>query len=90
MDFHTVRTRHPAFDHGNLSFCDRRYVDTVERLIGTAGNAGMLDKDGNLPGGDQALIADAIATCVGACMGTSTVTTYVESSRASRKAAARD
>jgi AGZA family xanthine/uracil permease-like MFS transporter len=39
----------------------------------------MLDKDGNLPRGDRALIADAIATCAGACLGTSTVTTYVES-----------
>ena len=36
------------------------------------------DKNGNLPGGDRALIADAIATCCGACMGTSTVTTFVE------------
>ena len=39
-----------------------------------------LDENGNLPGGDKALIADAVATCVGACLGTSTVTTYVESS----------
>ncbi|MEG1932295.1 MAG: NCS2 family permease, partial [Pygmaiobacter sp.] len=54
--------------------------DTVGTLLGTAGNAGMLDEDGNLPHGDKALIADAIATCVGACLGTSTVTTYVESS----------
>ena len=54
--------------------------DTVGTLIGTARGAGMLDKKGNLPGGDRALIADAIATCAGACMGTSTVTTFVESS----------
>ena len=54
--------------------------DTVGTLIGTAGNAGMLDSKGNLPGGDRALIADAVATCAGACLGTSTVTTYVESS----------
>lgn len=40
----------------------------------------MTDKNGNLPGGDRALIADAIATCVGAVIGTSTVTTFVESS----------
>ena len=58
--------------------CDM--FDTVGTLIGTAGNAGMLDEDGNLPGGDRALIADAMATCVGACLGTSTVTTFVESS----------
>lgn len=53
--------------------------DTIGTLLGTAGNAGMLDEDGNFPGGDRALIADAIATCAGACLGTSTVTTYVES-----------
>lgn len=54
--------------------------DTVGTLIGTAGNAGMLDENGELHNGDKALIADAVATCVGACLGTSTVTTFVESS----------
>ena len=54
--------------------------DTVGTLLGTAGNAGMLDENGNFPGGDRALIADAIATCTGALLGTSTVTTFVESS----------
>ncbi|MEA5012602.1 MAG: NCS2 family permease [Angelakisella sp.] len=63
-----------------VTFCIVDMFDTVGTLIGTAGNAGMLDEDGNLPKGDKALIADAIATCVGACLGTSTVTTYVESS----------
>ncbi len=53
--------------------------DTVGTLIGTASNAGMIDEDGNMRNGDKALIADAIATCAGACLGTSTVTTYVES-----------
>lgn len=63
-----------------ISFAVVDMFDTVGTLIGTAGNAGMLDENGNLPGGDRALIADAIATCVGACLGTSTVTTFVESS----------
>lgn len=63
-----------------LSFTMVDMFDTVGTLLGTASNAGMLDKDGNFPGGDRALIADAIATVVGACLGTSTVTTYVESS----------
>lgn len=63
-----------------ISFFIVDCFDTVGTLLGTAGNAGMLDKDGNLPGGDRALIADALATCVGACLGTSTVTTFVESS----------
>lgn len=62
-----------------ISFALVDCFDTVGTLLGTASNAGMLDKDGNLPGGDRALIADAAATCVGACLGTSTVTTFVES-----------
>lgn len=63
-----------------ISFALVDCFDTVGTLIGTATNAGMTDKNGNLPGGDRALIADAVATCCGACMGTSTVTTFVESS----------
>lgn len=63
-----------------VSFCLVDCFDTVGTLVGTATNAGMVDKNGNLPGADRALIADAIATCAGACMGTSTVTTFVESS----------
>ena len=63
-----------------ISFALVDCFDSVGTLIGTATNAGMTDKNGNLPGGDRALIADAIATCCGACMGTSTVTTFVESS----------
>ncbi len=63
-----------------ISFTLVDCFDTVGTLIGTAGNANMLDADGNLPGGDKALIADAVATCTGACLGTSTVTTFVESS----------
>jgi len=63
-----------------VSFALVDCFDTVGTLIGTAKSAGMTDKNGNLPGGDRALIADAIATCCGACLGTSTVTTFVESS----------
>lgn len=54
--------------------------DTVGTLIGVSTKAGLLDKDGNIPKVKQALMADAIGTTVGACLGTSTVTTYVESS----------
>ncbi|MDR3305173.1 MAG: NCS2 family permease [Clostridiales Family XIII bacterium] len=53
--------------------------DTIGTLIGTASKAGFLDKDGNLPRANKALLADAVATSVGAVIGTSTVTTYVES-----------
>ena len=53
--------------------------DTIGTLIGTATRANMLDKEGNLPRASGALLADAIATACGAVMGTSTVTTFVES-----------
>ncbi|MDU5083279.1 NCS2 family permease [Tissierella carlieri] len=53
--------------------------DTVGTLIGVSSKAGMLDKDGSLPKVKEALLADAVGTTVGACLGTSTVTTFVES-----------
>ncbi len=54
--------------------------DTVGTLIGVASKGNMLDKDGKLPRVGRALMADAIGTVAGACLGTSTVTSYVESS----------
>lgn len=53
--------------------------DTVGTLVGVSSKAGMLDKDGNVPRVKQALLADSIGTFTGAILGTSTVTTYVES-----------
>ncbi|MGL5675985.1 MAG: NCS2 family permease [Cellulosilyticaceae bacterium] len=53
--------------------------DTLGTLIGVSSKAGFLDKDGKLPKVKGALLADAVATTVGACLGTSTTTTYVES-----------
>ena len=53
--------------------------DTIGTLIGAANKAGYLDEDGNLPKVEKAMLSDAIATSVGAVFGTSTVTTYVES-----------
>lgn len=53
--------------------------DTVGTLVGVSTKAGMLDKDGKLPRVSRALMADAIGTTAGACLGTSTVTTFVES-----------
>ncbi|KXZ40327.1 putative MFS transporter, AGZA family, xanthine/uracil permease [Alkalithermobacter thermoalcaliphilus JW-YL-7 = DSM 7308] len=53
--------------------------DTVGTLVGVATKTNMLDKDGNIPNAKQALFADAIGTTIGAFLGTSTVTTYVES-----------
>ncbi|WP_181685353.1 NCS2 family permease [Halorhabdus salina] len=56
------------------------FFDTAGTLIGVSGIAGFLDEDGNLPEMDKPLMADAIGTTVGSMMGTSTVTTYIESS----------
>ena len=53
--------------------------DTVGTLIGCASKANMLDEKGQVPHAKQALLADAIATSVGAVAGTTTTTTYVES-----------
>jgi AGZA family xanthine/uracil permease-like MFS transporter len=53
--------------------------DTVGTLVGVSDKAGMLTKDGKVPRAKQALFADSIGTTVGAMLGTSTVTTYVES-----------
>ena len=54
--------------------------DTLGTLIGCATKANMLDKEGKLPGIKGALMADAVGTTIGACLGTSTITTFVESS----------
>ena len=53
--------------------------DTLGTLIGVASKADMLDKEGKLPRVKGALMADAVATTAGAVLGTSTVTTFVES-----------
>lgn len=63
-----------------LSFLFVDMFDTLGTLIGVSDKAGMLDKEGRLPRVKQALLADAIATSAGAVLGTSTTTTYVESS----------
>lgn len=54
--------------------------DTLGTLTGVATKADMLDEDGNLPNGSRALLADAIGTTIGSLLGTSTITTFVESS----------
>lgn len=63
-----------------FSFLFVDLFDTLGTLIGCANEANMLDKDGRLPRIKQALLADAIATSAGAVLGTSTTTTFVESS----------
>jgi len=53
--------------------------DTIGTLVGVASQANLLDKDGNLPNAKGALMADAVGTTAGAILGTSTVTSYIES-----------
>ncbi len=62
-----------------ISFCMVDMFDTIGTLYGTAKRANMLDKSGNMPQMKQAMLSDSVATMVGACTGTSTVTTFIES-----------
>ncbi len=55
------------------------FFDTIGTLVGVASRADMLNDKGELPGISPALMADAIGTTAGAVLGTSTVTTFVES-----------
>ena len=63
-----------------FSFLFVDLFDTLGTLIGVATKADMLDEEGRLPNVKPALMADAVATSAGAVLGTSTVTTFVESS----------
>ena len=63
-----------------FSFLFVDLFDTLGTLIGVSAKADMLDKDGKLPRVKSALMADAVATSAGAVLGTSTTTTFVESS----------
>ncbi len=62
-----------------ITFCMIDMFDTIGTLVGTASRAGMVDKDGKMPNMKEALLADAVGTVTGACTGTSTITTFVES-----------
>jgi AGZA family xanthine/uracil permease-like MFS transporter len=62
-----------------ITFCMIDMFDTIGTLVGTAARAGMLDDEGRMPKMKEALLSDSIGTVVGACTGTSTVTTFVES-----------
>ena len=62
-----------------ITFCIIDMFDTIGTLVGTASRAGMVDENGNMPSLKEALLSDAVGTVVGACTGTSTVTTFVES-----------
>lgn len=62
-----------------LTFLFVNLFDTVGTLLGVAAKAGLIDEDGNFPKVKQALFADAVGTTLGAVLGTSTITAYVES-----------
>lgn len=53
--------------------------DTIGTIIGVSTRAGMVDKHGKVEGLNRAFMADAVATAAGACLGTNTTTTYIES-----------
>ena len=53
--------------------------DTIGTVVGVSVKSGMVDKDGKVDGISKILMADAVATTAGACFGTSTTTTYIES-----------
>lgn len=63
-----------------LAFCMVDMFDTLGTLYGACAAGNMLTKEGDVPNMNKAMLADAVATCTGAICGTSTVTTFVESS----------
>ncbi|MFA8433976.1 MAG: NCS2 family permease [Marinifilaceae bacterium] len=77
FDFSQIFTLDMAVVLFTFLFVDM--FDTVGTLVGVASKAEMLDKEGRVPRVKQALFADAIGTFFGSILGTSTVTTYVES-----------
>ena len=77
LDFSQIFTKDMMIVLFTFLFVDM--FDTVGTLVGVASKADMLDQQGRLPGVKKALFADAVGTTAGAILGTSTVTTYVES-----------
>ena len=61
----------------SLLFVD--FFDTAGTLLGVTNRAGLVDEEGNLPGVEKALLSDALGTSIGALLGKSTVTSFVES-----------
>ena len=78
LDFSLIKS--PEFWGIVFTFFFVDFFDTLGTLVGVCNRSGLLDENGNLPRAKGALMADAIATMAGAVMGTSTVTSYVESS----------
>lgn len=80
FDFSYVANHVTEFIVIVFSFLFVDLFDTVGTLIGVADKGGLLTEKGELPRAGAALMSDAIGTVAGACLGTSTVTSYVESS----------
>lgn len=80
FDFGFIAKNLPAFALITFTFLYTDIFDTVGTLIGVAEKGNLLDEKGQLPKAGAALMADAVGTTVGAMLGTSTVTSYVESS----------
>ena len=78
LDFSLIKE--PEFWVVVFTFFFVDFFDTLGTLVGVCNRSGLLDENGNLPRAKGALMADAVATMAGAAMGTSTVTSYVESS----------
>lgn len=80
FDFAFIAKDLAGFAVVTFTFLYTDIFDTVGTLIGVAEKGNLLDEEGRLPKAGGALMADAVGTVVGACLGTSTVTSYVESS----------
>lgn len=77
FEFHNIFTIDMLIVVFTFLFID--LFDTMGTLVGVCTKAGMMRKDGRIPGLNKAFMADALATMAGACLGASTTTTYVES-----------
>ncbi len=80
LDFSYIATHTLDFFVVVFAFLFVDIFDTLGTVIGCASKADMLDEEGKLDGIKGVLLADAVGTTVGACLGTSTITTFVESS----------
>ncbi len=77
FEFHNILTINMVIVMFTFLFIDM--FDTMGTLVSVCNKAGMIRKDGSIPGLNKAFMADAIATVAGSCLGASTTTTYVES-----------
>ena len=77
FEFHNILTIDMVIVVFTFLFIDM--FDTMGTLVGVCTKAGMMRPDGRIPGLNKAFMADAVATMAGACLGSSTTTTYVES-----------